>query len=151
MITAGPVETATGDPKDNRELSHPPRISYTEAVEILKRASQNFTFTPEVCLLKQWGIDLQTEHEKYLVKHCGSIPIFVINYPLALKPFYMRDNEDGPQHTTERKWHRTLYGYTKSVVKYWLGDYHEGRHTGQEMTAVAQSGKGKAGLAEQEA
>ncbi|XP_010343912.1 asparaginyl-tRNA synthetase isoform X1 [Saimiri boliviensis] len=68
-------------------------ISYTEAVEILKRASQNFTFTPE------WGIDLQTEHEKYLVKHCGNIPVFVINYPLALKPFYMRDNEDGPQHT----------------------------------------------------
>nr|XP_021527501.1 probable asparagine--tRNA ligase, mitochondrial isoform X2 [Aotus nancymaae] len=68
-------------------------ISYTEAVEILKRASQNFTFTPE------WGIDLQTEHEKYLVKHCGNVPVFVINYPLALKPFYMRDNEDGPQHT----------------------------------------------------
>ncbi|GAB5577351.1 probable asparagine--tRNA ligase [Prionailurus iriomotensis] len=68
-------------------------ISYTEAVEILKRASQNFTFTPE------WGVDLHTEHEKYLVKHCGNIPVFVINYPLALKPFYMRDNEDGPQHT----------------------------------------------------
>nr|XP_055212865.1 probable asparagine--tRNA ligase, mitochondrial isoform X1 [Gorilla gorilla gorilla] len=68
-------------------------ISYTEAVEILKQASQNFTFTPE------WGADLRTEHEKYLVKHCGNIPVFVINYPLALKPFYMRDNEDGPQHT----------------------------------------------------
>uniref|UniRef100_A0ABI8AEM0 asparagine--tRNA ligase n=1 Tax=Felis catus TaxID=9685 RepID=A0ABI8AEM0_FELCA len=68
-------------------------ISYTEAVEILKKASQNFTFTPE------WGVDLHTEHEKYLVKHCGNIPVFVINYPLALKPFYMRDNEDGPQHT----------------------------------------------------
>ncbi|XP_054947473.1 asparaginyl-tRNA synthetase isoform X2 [Physeter macrocephalus] len=68
-------------------------ISYTEAVEILKQASQNFTFTPE------WGADLHTEHEKYLVKHCGDIPVFVINYPLALKPFYMRDNEDSPQHT----------------------------------------------------
>ncbi|XP_055272065.1 probable asparagine--tRNA ligase, mitochondrial isoform X3 [Moschus berezovskii] len=68
-------------------------ISYTEAVEILKQASQNFTFTPE------WGADLHTEHEKYLVKHCGDIPVFVINYPLALKPFYMRENEDGPQHT----------------------------------------------------
>uniref|UniRef100_A0A8C0YWQ8 asparagine--tRNA ligase n=2 Tax=Canis lupus familiaris TaxID=9615 RepID=A0A8C0YWQ8_CANLF len=68
-------------------------ISYTEAVEILKQSSQNFTFTPE------WGVDLHTEHEKYLVKHCGNIPVFVINYPLALKPFYMRDNEDGPQHT----------------------------------------------------
>ncbi|XP_064221413.1 asparaginyl-tRNA synthetase isoform X4 [Aotus nancymaae] len=49
--------------------------------------------------LFNWGIDLQTEHEKYLVKHCGNVPVFVINYPLALKPFYMRDNEDGPQHT----------------------------------------------------
>ncbi|XP_006882955.1 PREDICTED: probable asparagine--tRNA ligase, mitochondrial [Elephantulus edwardii] len=68
-------------------------MSYTEAVEILKQASQNFTFTPE------WGADLHTEHEKYLVKHCGNIPVFVINYPMALKPFYMRDNEDGPQRT----------------------------------------------------
>ncbi|XP_064024961.1 asparaginyl-tRNA synthetase isoform X3 [Pogoniulus pusillus] len=68
-------------------------ISYNEAVEILKQASQTFTFKPE------WGCDLQTEHEKYLVKHCGEVPVFVINYPYELKPFYMRDNEDGPQHT----------------------------------------------------
>ncbi|KFR05725.1 hypothetical protein N306_09990, partial [Opisthocomus hoazin] len=69
------------------------RISYNEAVEILKQASQTFTFKPE------WGCDLQTEHEKYLVKHCGEVPVFVINFPYDLKPFYMRDNEDGPQHT----------------------------------------------------
>lgn len=50
----------------------------------------------------QWGADLHTEHEKYLVKHCGDIPVFVINYPLALKPFYMRDNEDSPQHTVRK-------------------------------------------------
>ncbi|KAM6439450.1 asparaginyl-tRNA synthetase [Rhynochetos jubatus] len=68
-------------------------ISYNEAVEILKQASQTFSFKPE------WGCDLQTEHEKYLVKHCGEVPVFVINYPYDLKPFYMRDNEDGPQHT----------------------------------------------------
>ncbi|XP_050189725.1 probable asparagine--tRNA ligase, mitochondrial isoform X2 [Myiozetetes cayanensis] len=68
-------------------------ITYSEAVEILKQASQTFTFKPE------WGCDLQTEHEKYLVKHCGEVPVFVINYPYDLKPFYMRDNEDGPQHT----------------------------------------------------
>ncbi|KAM9659209.1 asparaginyl-tRNA synthetase isoform 5-T5 [Trichechus inunguis] len=49
--------------------------------------------------LFNWGADLHTEHEKYLVKHCGNIPVFVINYPLVLKPFYMRDNEDSPQHT----------------------------------------------------
>ncbi|NXQ11458.1 SYNM protein, partial [Peucedramus taeniatus] len=69
------------------------RISYSEAVEILKQAPQTFTFKPE------WGCDLQTEHEKYLVKHCGEVPVFVVNYPYDLKPFYMRDNEDGPQHT----------------------------------------------------
>ncbi|KFU92825.1 hypothetical protein M959_12144, partial [Chaetura pelagica] len=69
------------------------RISYSEAIEILKQAPQTFTFKPE------WGCDLQTEHEKYLVKHCGEVPVFVINYPYDLKPFYMRDNEDGPQHT----------------------------------------------------
>ncbi|NXA38121.1 SYNM protein, partial [Eudromia elegans] len=69
------------------------RISYSEAVEILKQAAQAFAFKPE------WGYDLQTEHEKYLVKHCGEVPLFVINYPYDLKPFYMRDNEDGPQHT----------------------------------------------------
>ncbi|XP_030090055.2 probable asparagine--tRNA ligase, mitochondrial isoform X2 [Serinus canaria] len=68
-------------------------ISYSEAVEILKQAPQTFTFKPE------WGCDLQTEHEKYLVKHCGEVPVFVVNYPYDLKPFYMRDNEDGPQHT----------------------------------------------------
>ncbi|XP_075775591.1 asparaginyl-tRNA synthetase isoform X3 [Pelodiscus sinensis] len=49
--------------------------------------------------IQNWGGDLQTEHEKYLVKHCGEVPVFVINYPYELKPFYMRDNEDGPQHT----------------------------------------------------
>ncbi|NWZ78242.1 SYNM protein, partial [Poecile atricapillus] len=69
------------------------RISYSEAVEILKQAPQTFTFKPE------WGCDLQTEHEKYLVKHCGEVPVFVVNYPYDLKPFYMRDNNDGPQHT----------------------------------------------------
>uniref|UniRef100_A0A8C8RTI7 asparagine--tRNA ligase n=1 Tax=Pelusios castaneus TaxID=367368 RepID=A0A8C8RTI7_9SAUR len=68
-------------------------ISYTEAVEILKQAPQTFVFQPE------WGCDLQTEHEKYLVKHCGEVPVFVINYPYDLKPFYMRDNEDEPQRT----------------------------------------------------
>lgn len=52
-----------------------------------------------ILLSLQWGCDLQTEHEKYLVKHCGEVPVFVINYPYDLKPFYMRDNEDGPQHT----------------------------------------------------
>ncbi|XP_043114864.1 probable asparagine--tRNA ligase, mitochondrial isoform X2 [Puntigrus tetrazona] len=68
-------------------------ISYTEAIDILKSSSQNFTFSTE------WGCDLQTEHEKFLVKHCGNVPLFVINYPYELKPFYARDNQDQPNHT----------------------------------------------------
>uniref|UniRef100_G3PEJ7 asparagine--tRNA ligase n=1 Tax=Gasterosteus aculeatus aculeatus TaxID=481459 RepID=G3PEJ7_GASAC len=47
----------------------------------------------------QWGCDLQTEHEKHLVKHCGNIPVFVTDYPYDLKPFYARDNLDHPEHT----------------------------------------------------
>ncbi|NXG70642.1 SYNM protein, partial [Baryphthengus martii] len=92
------VRNVTGkscNPFQGLDFFFPPscRISYNEAVEILKQASQTFTFKPE------WGCDLQTEHEKYLVKHCGEVPVFVINYPYNLKPFYMRDNEDEPQHT----------------------------------------------------
>ncbi|XP_048351303.1 probable asparagine--tRNA ligase, mitochondrial [Sphaerodactylus townsendi] len=68
-------------------------MSYTEAMEILKHARHVFQYKPE------WGLDLQREHEKYLVNHCGEIPVFVFNYPYDLKPFYMRDNEDGPHHT----------------------------------------------------
>ncbi|XP_075448726.1 asparaginyl-tRNA synthetase isoform X2 [Ascaphus truei] len=68
-------------------------MSYTEAIDVLQRTKDAFQFKPE------WGCDLQTEHEKYLVKHCGDIPVFVINYPFDIKPFYTRDNEDGPRHT----------------------------------------------------
>ncbi|XP_073719286.1 asparaginyl-tRNA synthetase [Misgurnus anguillicaudatus] len=68
-------------------------ISYTEAIDILNNSSQNFTFNTE------WGCDLQTEHEKFLVKHCGNVPVFVVDYPYDLKPFYARDNQDQPRHT----------------------------------------------------
>uniref|UniRef100_UPI00398E8470 asparaginyl-tRNA synthetase isoform X2 n=1 Tax=Pristiophorus japonicus TaxID=55135 RepID=UPI00398E8470 len=68
-------------------------LSYTEAIGILHRSMKTFKFEPK------WGCDLQTEHENYLVEHCGNIPVFVINYPYDIKPFYARDNQDGPQHT----------------------------------------------------
>ncbi|KAM4044325.1 asparaginyl-tRNA synthetase [Anomaloglossus baeobatrachus] len=68
-------------------------MSYTEAIEILKKADTSFQHRTE------WGCDLKTEHEKYLVRHCGDVPVFVINYPYDLKPFYARDNQDGPQRT----------------------------------------------------
>ncbi|XP_028824986.1 probable asparagine--tRNA ligase, mitochondrial isoform X1 [Denticeps clupeoides] len=68
-------------------------ISYTEGIDILNRSSQRFSFPTE------WGCDLQTEHEKYLVKHCGDVPLFVTDYPYDLKPFYARDNQDQPRRT----------------------------------------------------
>ncbi|KAL4658622.1 putative asparagine-tRNA ligase, mitochondrial isoform X1 [Arapaima gigas] len=67
-------------------------------IDVLNCNSNNFAFKVEASILI-WGSDLQTEHEKYLVKHCGNIPVFVINYPYELKPFYARDNSDQPQHT----------------------------------------------------
>ncbi|XP_054884512.1 probable asparagine--tRNA ligase, mitochondrial [Poeciliopsis prolifica] len=70
-----------------------PVISYTEAIDILHRSSEKFTFPTD------WGCDLMTEHEKYLVKHCGNVPVFITDYPYDLKPFYARDNQDRPKHT----------------------------------------------------
>jgi len=64
------------------------RCSYTEAIEILKSCGQKFEYPVE------WGVDLQTEHERYLSeKHFGR-PVFVYNYPKEIKAFYMRLNED---------------------------------------------------------
>ena len=65
------------------------RVTYTEAVEILKKADKDFQFPVE------WGIDLQTEHERYLTEEVFKKPIFVIDYPKEIKAFYMRLNDDG--------------------------------------------------------
>ncbi|XP_053725977.1 probable asparagine--tRNA ligase, mitochondrial [Synchiropus splendidus] len=70
-----------------------PVISYSEAVDILTRSSRSFSFPTH------WGCDLQTEHEKFLVQHCGDVPVFVTDYPYDLKPFYARDNQDAPKRT----------------------------------------------------
>lgn len=65
------------------------RITYTEAIDILKKANQKFEFPVK------WGIDLQSEHERYLCeKHFGTITI-VSNYPKEIKAFYMRADENG--------------------------------------------------------
>ncbi|GMV81683.1 MAG: asparagine--tRNA ligase [Planctomycetota bacterium] len=65
------------------------RITYTEAVEILKKCGQKFEYPVE------WGLDLQSEHERYLTdKHVGR-PVVVMNYPKQIKAFYMRINDDG--------------------------------------------------------
>src|SRR5437660_5068639 len=65
------------------------RMDYTEAIAILERSKQKFEFPVA------WGIDLQSEHERYLTeKHVGR-PVIVTNYPKAIKAFYMRANDDG--------------------------------------------------------
>lgn len=64
-------------------------ITYTEAVELLKKAPVTFEYPVE------WGIDLQTEHERYITEQVFKKPVFVINYPKDIKAFYMKVNEDG--------------------------------------------------------
>ena len=64
-------------------------ISYTEAVEILEKQNEQFTFPVS------WGMDLQTEHEKYLTDVVLPKPVFVTDYPKEIKSFYMRLNDDG--------------------------------------------------------
>lgn len=64
------------------------RITYTEAIEILEKSSKNFEYSVK------WGIDLQTEHERYLSEEVIKGPVFVTNYPKDIKAFYMRLNDD---------------------------------------------------------
>lgn len=64
------------------------RVTYTEAIEILKESKEEFKYPVE------WGIDLQTEHERYLSEKVYKRPVFVTDYPKDIKAFYMRVNED---------------------------------------------------------
>ena len=65
------------------------RVSYTEAVELLKKNNDKFDYKVE------WGCDLQTEHERYLTEQIFKRPVFVTDYPKEIKAFYMRLNDDG--------------------------------------------------------
>ncbi len=65
------------------------RVSYTEAVELLRPHNGQFDFKVE------WGSDLQTEHERYLTEQVFRRPVFVTDYPKEIKAFYMRLNDDG--------------------------------------------------------
>ena len=65
------------------------RITYTEAIELLKKSKQKFEYPVE------WGCDLQTEHERYITEKVFKKPVFVTDYPKEIKAFYMRLNEDG--------------------------------------------------------
>ena len=65
------------------------RVTYTEAVELLKQNNDKFDYKVE------WGCDLQTEHERYLTEQIFKKPVFVTDYPREIKAFYMRLNDDG--------------------------------------------------------
>jgi asparaginyl-tRNA synthetase len=70
------------------------RCSYTEAIEVLKRSKPNkkgkFKYPVE-----DWGMDLQSEHERFLVEKHFKSPVILFDYPASIKAFYMRMNEDG--------------------------------------------------------
>ena len=65
------------------------RVTYTEAIEILQKCGKKFEYPV------QWGIDLQSEHERYLAEEHFKKPVFVTDYPKEIKAFYMKMNSDG--------------------------------------------------------
>jgi asparaginyl-tRNA synthetase len=65
------------------------RITYTEAVDMLQQSGETFEFPVS------WGVDLQSEHERYLTEKRIGRPVIVTDYPSEIKPFYMRLNDDG--------------------------------------------------------
>ena len=65
------------------------RISYTDAVKELEKHNDEFEYKVS------WGIDLQTEHERYLCEQIFKKPVFVTDYPMDIKAFYMKQNPDG--------------------------------------------------------
>jgi len=65
------------------------RLTYTEAVDLLIKSGEKFSYPVS------WGIDLQTEHERYITEKIFGKPVFLTDYPKEIKAFYMRQNEDG--------------------------------------------------------
>lgn len=65
------------------------RITYTEGVDILLKSGKNFEYPVS------WGVDLQSEHERYLVEEHYKRPVIVTDYPKDIKAFYMKQNDDG--------------------------------------------------------
>ena len=65
------------------------RCSYTEAIKLLEKTKQKFEYPVK------WGIDLQSEHERYLTEKTFKKPVILYDYPEKIKPFYMRVNDDG--------------------------------------------------------
>ncbi len=84
------IDKSLSDRLDNLINSKFKRINYSEAIDILEKSKQKFEYPVK------WGIDLQTEHERYITEKIFKKPVFVINYPKDIKAFYMRVNSDAP-------------------------------------------------------
>jgi asparaginyl-tRNA synthetase len=82
------IEKGLLDRLDNAYTSSFGRVTYTEAINILMESGESFAYPVE------WGLDLQTEHERYLCEKVFKKPVFVTDYPKEIKAFYMRLNED---------------------------------------------------------
>jgi asparaginyl-tRNA synthetase len=83
------IEKGILDRLENARTADFGRVTYTEAIELLKNSGEKFAYPVE------WGTDLQTEHERYLCEKVFQRPVFVTDYPQEIKAFYMRLNEDG--------------------------------------------------------
>jgi len=64
-------------------------LDYAEAIKILEKSGEKFQYPVE------WGLDLQSEHERYITEKVFNKPVFVTNYPKKIKSFYMKQNDDG--------------------------------------------------------
>lgn len=64
-------------------------LEYSDAIDILKKSGVKFQYPVE------WGLDMQSEHERYITEQVFNKPVFVVNYPKAIKSFYMKQNDDG--------------------------------------------------------
>ena len=82
------VDTGLLERLNNIKDSDFERITYTKAIEILEKADKKFEYPVK------WGIDLQTEHERYITEEVFKKPVFVTDYPKDIKAFYMRMNDD---------------------------------------------------------
>ena len=83
------IENGLIDRMNNLISSEFGRITYTEAIELLEKSGHEFEYPVS------WGIDMQTEHERYLTEKIFGKPVFVTDYPKEIKAFYMRQNDDG--------------------------------------------------------
>ncbi len=83
------VDTGLIDRLNNVKDNEFKRLTYTEAIEILEKVKDRFEFPV------YWGVDLQSEHERYLTEEVFKKPVFLTDYPKDIKAFYMRLNDDG--------------------------------------------------------